>query len=59
LAQQREVMANGKTSDEPPRPDDTPSADEGLQLMRAFMKIKAAKDRRKVTELARRLSADA
>jgi hypothetical protein len=50
-------MAKGKTTDEPHQSDDTPSAGEGLELLRAFRKISAAEDRRKVTELAKRLSA--
>jgi hypothetical protein len=51
-------MMRGKPTDEPSRPGDTPSAAEGLELLRAFEKIKAAEDRRKVIELAKRLSAD-
>lgn len=35
---------------------DEPSIDEGLALLRAFMEIKTATDRRKVVELAKRLA---
>jgi hypothetical protein len=48
---------NGKTTDESPGPGDTPSTDEGLELIRAFEQIKTPEDRRKVIELAKRLSA--
>jgi hypothetical protein len=50
-------MAKGKTTDEPPGPGDTPSNGEGLELIRAFEKIKSPDDRQKVIELAKRLSA--
>jgi CheY-like chemotaxis protein len=45
--------------DEPASLDETPSAREGLELVHAFARIKAAEDRQKVIELAKRLSTDA
>ena len=39
----------------PSRPN-APTAAEGLELMRAFSKIGLKRDRKKVTELAKRLS---
>jgi hypothetical protein len=45
-----------KDDDEPP---DEPSIDEGLELVRAFKKIKDAADRQRVIELAKQLAANA
>jgi hypothetical protein len=50
-------MAKGKTTDDPRGPGDTPSSGEGLELVRAFEKIKTPADRQKVIALAKRLSA--
>jgi hypothetical protein len=52
-------MARRQTINEPPHPDDKPSPLEGLELVQAFRRIKAAADRQKVTELAKRLSTGA
>jgi hypothetical protein len=42
------LLARRQTIDEPPHPDDTPLTVEGLELMQAFRKVKAAEDRQNV-----------